>query len=209
MTCREAMTADPSTCVPSDSVAQAAQIMKREDIGPVLVVSDRNEKRLVGIVTDRDLAIKVLAEGRDAHSCRVDEVMSSNPVTCQEDDDVRDAIRQMAQHQVRRIPVVDGNNRLSGIIAQADVARLADEEQVGEMVEEISQPYGMADWVGGGGVVGGSRSLLGNLALGAICLGAGIGLMYLLDPNSGEERRTELRRRLPGSERSAAEYHDF
>lgn len=209
MTCREAMTADPSCCVPSDSVAQAAQIMKREDVGPVLVVSDRNEKRLVGIVTDRDLAIKVLAEGRDAHSCRVDEVMSANPVTCEEDDDVRDAIRKMAQYQVRRIPVVDANNSLTGIIAQADVARLADEEQVGEMVEEISQPYGMADWVSGGGVIGGSRSLLGNLALGAICLGAGIGLMYLLDPQSGEDRRSQLRRRMPGGERSAAEYHDF
>ncbi|HYO84258.1 MAG TPA: CBS domain-containing protein [Bryobacteraceae bacterium] len=210
MTCKDAMTADPSFCLPSDSVGIAAQIMKREDVGPVLVVSDRSEKRLMGIVTDRDLAIKVLAEGRDAHSCRVDEVMSSNPVTCNEDEDVRHAIRKMSEHQIRRIPVVDEQNRLRGIIAQADVARMADEEQVGAMVEDISQPYGMADWAGVGGMIP-SRNTLSSLALGAICLGAGIGLMYLLDPNSGSDRRTSLRRRLPGSstETGAAQTGDW
>ena len=79
MTCKEIMTPDPSCCVPGDSVAMAAQIMKRNDVGPVPVVSDQHEKRLVGIVTDRDLTLKVLAEGRDPHTTRVDEVMSMNP----------------------------------------------------------------------------------------------------------------------------------
>ena len=71
MTCKEMMTPDPSCCVPGDSVAMAAQIMKRNDVGPVPVVSDQHEKRLVGIVTDRDLTLKVLAEGRDPHTTRV------------------------------------------------------------------------------------------------------------------------------------------
>ena len=140
MTCKDLMTSSPSCCLLSDSAATAAQVMKREDIGPVLVVSDHSEKLLVGIVTDRDLAVKVVADGRDPHNTRIDQVMSSHLVTCGEDEDVSLAMKRMADHQVRRIPVVDSNGRVSGIIAQADIALRGDEEQVGEMVEEISQP---------------------------------------------------------------------
>ena len=146
MTCKDIMTPDPSCCVPGDSVAIAAQIMKRNDVGPVLVVSDQHEKRLVGIVTDRDLTLKVLAEGRDPHTTRVDEVMSMNPVSCREDESTHRALQLMANHQIRRVPIVDANNRLCGIVAQADLALNEDEEDVGRVVEHISEPYGSGGW---------------------------------------------------------------
>jgi CBS domain-containing protein/osmotically-inducible protein OsmY len=209
MTCSEVMTANPSCCVPSDSVAMAAQIMKREDIGPVLVVSDYYSQNLVGIVTDRDLAVKVIAEGRDPHNTRIDEVMSLNPVTCRTNDDAYKALRLMSENQVRRIPVVDSGNRLVGIVAQGDLARRLDEEDVGEMVEEISQPYGSAPWEIASergahgerqeyaGVHNGSHhassSTASSLAVGAVCLGVGAGMMYLFDPNRGRTRRAIAR----------------
>jgi CBS domain-containing protein len=184
------MTADPSCCVPGDSVAIAAQIMKREDVGPVLVVSDHSEKRLVGIVTDRDLVIKVLADGRSPHDARVDQAMSANPVACQEDDDVNEAMRKMSTHQVRRIPVVDDNHRLVGIIAQADLALHVDEEDVGELVEDISQPFGESDQWTGGGL---RPTALKPVVIGALCFGAGMGLAYLLgQPRMGTRRDSGL-----------------
>lgn len=171
MKIRDVMTPDPSCCVPSDSVATAAQIMRREDVGPVLVVSDQSEKRLVGIVTDRDLAVKVVADGRNPHEARVDQAMSSNPVVCRPNDDVQEAMRKMSSHQVRRIPVVDENHRLVGIVAQADLARRADEEDVGELVEDISQPFGgTGEWTGGGL----RASSLKPVMIGALCFGAGM-----------------------------------
>src|SRR4051794_28594924 len=141
MTLKDIMTPNPSCCVPGDSVAIAAQIMRRNDVGPVLVVSDQRDNRLVGIVTDRDLALKIIAEGRDPHTTRVDEVMSLNPVCCREDDSTEQALRLMSQNQVRRIPIVDEGNRLRGIVAQADLARNVDEEDIGRTVEQISEPY--------------------------------------------------------------------
>lgn len=170
------MTPDPSCCVPGDSVAAAAQIMKREDVGPVLVVSDHNEKRLVGIVTDRDLVIKVLADGRNAYDARVDMAMSSNLVVCHPDDSADEARRLMSIHQIRRIPVVDEENRLLGIISQADLARLMDDEEVGELLEEISQPFGEGEWSSGGL----RPSAFKPVVIGALCFGAGVGVAYLL-----------------------------
>ena len=198
MTCRELMTANPSFCLPADSVFTAAQIMKREDVGPVLVVSSPTEKRLAGIVTDRDLALKVVAEGRDAHSTTVDEVMSPNPVTCHENDDISSAIRKMSEYQVRRIPVLDSSDRLAGIIAQADVARHAGQEDVGEMVEEISQPYGSGEWLGGHRERASERTSHmpgANAALiAALCVGVGAALMYGVGYSRQSSGRGPVRR---------------
>jgi CBS domain-containing protein len=140
MKCNEIMTKDPTCCLPGDTVDQAAQLMKDEDVGSVPVVADQTTKRVLGIVTDRDLAVKVVAEARQIAAVKVEEVMTRNPVTCHEDDDLQKAIDSMEKHQVRRIPVVDDNNRIIGIIAQADIAIRAHEpETTAEVVEEISK----------------------------------------------------------------------
>jgi CBS domain-containing protein len=135
------MTKDLVYSLPSDMVSDVAKLMKDEDIGPVLIVDDSNEgKRLVGIVTDRDLAIKVVGEGRDPNSTRVEDVMTGSLVTCRADDDVENAMRAMAQNQLRRIPVVDDSGQLVGIISQADVAtRLNEPQSTAEVVKEISR----------------------------------------------------------------------
>lgn len=138
---RDIMTPDPTCCLTTDTVEQAAQIMRDENVGSVPVVSDKTNKGLLGIVTDRDLAIKVLAGGREARTTTVADVMTSDVVSVQPDDDINRAMQLMAQHQVRRIPVVDGNNNLVGIIAQADVATLVEQPgKVAAVVERISEP---------------------------------------------------------------------
>ena len=135
------MTKDLVYSLPSDMVSDVAQLMKDEDIGPVLIVDDTNDgKRLVGIVTDRDLALKVVGEGRDPNSTRVEDVMTGSLVTCRADDDVENAMRAMAQNQLRRIPVVDDSGQLVGIISQADLAtRLNEPQSTAEVVKEISR----------------------------------------------------------------------
>jgi CBS domain-containing protein len=138
--CSDIMTENVVYCSPNDSAARAAQLMKTEDIGPVLIVDNDDSRTLVGIVTDRDLALKVVAEGRDPNTTRVDEVMSKKLVTCRADDDVDVAMNAMAQFQLRRIPVVGENMRLLGIISQADVAtRMDAPEKTAEVVKEISE----------------------------------------------------------------------
>jgi CBS domain-containing protein len=191
VTCKDIMTPNPSSCLPGDSVAIAAQIMKRNDVGPVLVVSDQHENRLIGIVTDRDLALKVLAEGRDPHTTRVDEVMSLNPICLREDEDTHRALQLMANHQVRRIPIVDQDNRLSGIVAQADIALHEDEGEVGRVVEHISEPYGSQGWSERGVSTGRGWIGASSLATGALCLGLGAGLMYVLGPSRESDRSSE------------------
>ena len=140
MKCKEIMTEDPACCLPGDTVDQAAQLMKDEEVGPVPVVADQQTKRLLGIVTDRDLAVKVVADARQIAAVKVEEVMTRNPVTCHADDDLQTAIDAMEKHQVRRIPIVDDNNQIIGIIAQADIAtRVREPELTAEVVEEISK----------------------------------------------------------------------
>ena len=132
---RDVMTSNPTSCEPSTSVVDAAKVMAQEDVGPVPVVEGG---RVVGIVTDRDLVVRVLAEGRDPNSTTLGEIVSSDLVTVQPDTQLGEALQLMAQNQVRRLPVVEGE-QLVGIVAQADVARAADEEQTGEVVQQISQ----------------------------------------------------------------------
>ena len=139
-TCRDVMTTNPVYALPHDTVAEVARLMKDKDIGPVPIVQDRDGTQLVGIVTDRDLAIKVVADGLDPVTTRVSDVMTTDVVTCREDDKIDKALNAMSKHQLRRIPVVDTNNMLVGIIAQADVAtRMNEPEKTGEVVKEISE----------------------------------------------------------------------
>ena len=211
MTCKDLMTADPKCCVPSDTVARAAEIMRDEDVGPVPVVNDRTGKRLVGIVTDRDVAVKVVAAGRDPKATRVSDVMSGSLATCRVDDDYTEALDCMARNQVRRVPVVNEDGSLAGIISQADVARSGSEEEVGEVVEEISEPTGLGRMgrlrglaMGGGP----SRAAAGANALlmGAACLAVGAGMMYLMDPSGGRGRRARIKDKASSLYHDSAEY---
>lgn len=131
------MTANPRSVDPDTDVGEAARILRDENVGSLPVVRDG---RVTGIVTDRDLAIRVLAEGRDPGSTRVADVVSGDPVTVRADQDLDEALRLMAHHQLRRLVVVEEGDRLVGILAQADVALTGDEERAGEVVEEISRP---------------------------------------------------------------------
>ena len=140
MICSEIMTKNPECCLPSDTVMQAAQLMKSEDVGPIPIVADKDGRKLAGIVTDRDLAVKVIAEARDPNTTRLEDVMSGDVVSCNENDDVEMVLKLMKENQVRRIPVVGENDRLLGIIAQADVAiRIGNEMTTGRVVERISE----------------------------------------------------------------------
>lgn len=139
-TCNDVMTTNPVCAQADDTVVSVAQLMKEQDVGPIPIVDDVTTKRLQGIVTDRDLAMKVVAEGRDPNTTRVSEVMTTDVVTVRQDDDIQAALDAMSQHQLRRILVVDENENLVGIIAQADIAtRMNKPEQTGEVVKEISE----------------------------------------------------------------------
>jgi len=130
------MTTNVRTVTPDASVVDAARIMRDEDTGSVPVVDDG---RVAGIVTDRDIVLRGVADGRDVTALDVREVCSSDPVTVEPGRDLDEALRLMAQHQVRRLPVVDGD-RLVGVLAQADVARATDDRATGALVDDISQP---------------------------------------------------------------------
>lgn len=142
MKCMEMMTPEPACCVPADSAARVAALMRSANVGSIPVCLDDSSKRLIGIVTDRDLALKVVAEGKDPNGIQAADVMSPQPVACREDDDARSAIEAMERHQVRRIPVVDGTGRLRGIIAQADVAiRYGHFERTAQVIHKVSAPF--------------------------------------------------------------------
>jgi CBS domain-containing protein len=139
--CSDVMTKNPSCCLPTDTVTKAAQWMRDEKVGSIPVVENEKTKKLIGIVTDRDLALEVIANGRDAKTTKVADVMTQGVITCNADDDVQNAVDAMAEHQLRRIPVVDADQNIVGIISQADVATRIDEPQeTAKMVKEISQP---------------------------------------------------------------------
>ena len=134
-TIREAMTSNPCSIDATKTVDYAAKMMRDEDVGVAPIVEG---EKLVGVLTDRDIAIKVVAEGKDPQSTKVRDVASTNIVTVDPQQDLDEALRLMAQHQVRRLPVVEEDGKLIGILAQADAAREAPETRVGETVEAIS-----------------------------------------------------------------------
>jgi len=140
MKCSDVMTENPVCCLSNDLVSQAARVMRREHIGPIPVVSDERTKEIIGIVTDRDLAIKVVAESRDPNRTTVGDVMTHTIVVCREDDDLSSAIAAMEEYQIRRLPIIDRGGRLVGIISQADLAtRIHEPVATAMMIEEISR----------------------------------------------------------------------
>ena len=143
MKARDIMSKNPRSVTPDTAVRDAARLMKDEDVGVIPVVESAGSQKLVGMLTDRDITIRVVAEGRSGEQVRVSEVMSKNPKSVKENDNVDDIMDLMSKEQVRRIPIVDERGALCGIISQADLARHAkDEKKVERTVEKISQPGG-------------------------------------------------------------------
>jgi CBS domain-containing protein len=139
MTCSEVMTPAPVTCRPDDSIVDAARLMRSYDVGSLPVVKDENQV-LVGVITDRDIAIRVVGEGRNVADAQVRDAMSTEVVTCATTDLYQEALQTMGIHQLRRMPVVDDKRCVVGIIAQADVAtRIAQPTTTGALVEAISK----------------------------------------------------------------------
>lgn len=132
----DAMTPNPCAIDADKSVQDAAKMMRDENVGFAPIVEGM---RLVGGLTDRDIALKVVAEGKDPESTTARDIASTNLVTVNVEEDLDAALQLMARHQVRRLPVVQGDGQLVGVIAQADVAREAKSKATGEVVEQISE----------------------------------------------------------------------
>jgi CBS domain-containing protein len=133
-TVQDVMTTDPGTVEASAPIIEAAQIMLREDVGSVPILEDG---RLAGMLTDRDIVLRVVAEGRDARTITCAEIASRQLATIDPQQPLEEALRLMGEHQVRRLPVVEEDGKLVGVLAQADVAR-TDPAETGALVKEIS-----------------------------------------------------------------------
>jgi CBS domain-containing protein len=142
MKIQDIMSAEPSTVTPDTPITEAARLMKEHNIGMLPVVESEGSRRLVGVVTDRDITIRHVAEGH-LSDCPVREAMTDNVSTAKADENVDRVMTLMAQEQVRRIPIVDERGDLVGVVSQADIVLEAgDNKKAEQTVEQISRPYG-------------------------------------------------------------------
>jgi CBS domain-containing protein len=134
-TARDIMSSNPECIGENETLVDAARKLKQLDIGALPICGQDN--RLKGMLTDRDIVVKVLAEGRDPQACKAGELAQGKPVTIGADDSVEEALRTMTEYKVRRLPVIDGHD-LIGMVSQADIATNVDDAQIGALVESIS-----------------------------------------------------------------------
>jgi len=138
--CNDVMTKSPVCRLPTDSLAQATEVMKSGNFGSISVIENEQAQKLVGIVTDRDLAMRIVAEGRDANATKVDAAMTSRVMSCFAEDNLQEALDAMAKQKLRRILIVDQDNKIMGIITKADAATRNNQPgKTTEMVKRISQ----------------------------------------------------------------------
>ena len=143
MKAQDIMAKDPRCVTPRTSIQEAARLMKTEDVGALPVIESDSSRKLVGIITDRDITIRAVADGRDIGSVTVNDVMSKGATTAKASDTVDDVMKVMGREQVRRIPIVDDRDQLVGIVSQADVVLKAKSDSKSEhTVEKISEPGG-------------------------------------------------------------------
>ena len=133
---REVMTNNPRCVTPETPVSEAARLMKSEDVGSLPILEG---EKVTGVITDRDIVIRAVAEEKDPRGMTVREVASRELVTIRPDEDLSEALKLMASYQVRRLPVVDEDNTLVGVLAQADIAMEGKEKDFAHMVEDISR----------------------------------------------------------------------
>lgn len=143
MKAHEIMSRNPTSVTPDTSLVDAARLMKDENIGVIPVVDSLDSRRLIGVVTDRDIAVRAVAEGRDGSTTSVGHIMTADVRTSGPDDSVNDVMALMGREQIRRVPIVDERGALVGIIAQADIVLEAkDDKKAERTVEKISEPSG-------------------------------------------------------------------
>ena len=134
---RDVMTPNPASVSEKDSIKRAAEIMKREDAGVVPVVDGR---KVIGIVTDRDIVVRVIAEGRDCANAKVSDAMSKQVRAVKEETPINEVLQLMSKEQIRRVPVTNSNDELIGIVSIGDIASDSKETvKVGRAVEDISE----------------------------------------------------------------------
>lgn len=134
------MTPNPAVCTPETPIREVAQMMSRNDCGEIPVVESEHNATPVGVVTDRDITVRIVAEGRDMASARASDAMSSPVTTVRESASIQDVCALMEREQIRRMVVVDDAGKISGIVAQADIARSGRDEETAELVREVSEP---------------------------------------------------------------------
>jgi CBS domain-containing protein len=141
MLVKDVMAKDLTFCTPEETVAEVAKLMKSADVGAIPVVQDKSSRKLVGIVTDRDIVISLVAAGKDPKTTTVGSIMSRDLVSAKPDEELERSARLMQEKQVRRIPIVDEQGAIVGIVAQADIAQESPSDQtVRETVEKVSTP---------------------------------------------------------------------
>jgi len=140
MKIKEVMSQDPVCCLPTDHAQAVARIMCERNVGSIPVVSDQQSKHLLGVITDRDLCCAVIAGGLDPRSTPIQKFITTNPVTCRDGENIDKCERVMQDHQVRRVPIVDADNCVIGIVSQADLALKDKPERLSKTVAEISKP---------------------------------------------------------------------
>jgi CBS domain-containing protein len=140
MKVREVMTPDPVCCIPSDTAQKVAQVLRDENVGSLPVVADRQSLTLIGMITDRDICCSIIADGLDPKKTAIEKYVTADVVSCRDGENLDKCERAMQEHQIRRIPVVDGDGRCIGIVSQADLALRDKPEKVSRTVAEISRP---------------------------------------------------------------------
>ena len=134
---REIMTPDAQCVRSNQTIAEAARMMAELNVGALPICGE--DDRLKGMITDRDITVKIIAQGKDPNSCTAGELAQGEAVTIGTDDGIEELMKTMGQHQVRRLPVIDGH-KLVGIVAQADVARAMPDQPVGDLLDALSAP---------------------------------------------------------------------
>jgi len=134
---KDLMTADPQCCTAETPLNEVAKLMVENDCGEIPVID--HDKKLIGVVTDRDIVCRVVAKGQNPAAMTAQDAMTEPVISVTEDSSLEDVLSLMEEHQIRRVPVVDASGACCGIVSQADVAMVAKESEVGEMVREVSR----------------------------------------------------------------------
>src|SRR5688572_11283064 len=140
MNARDIMTKDPACCMPESKLTEVARMMMDHDCGQIPVIENQSTGKPVGVVTDRDIVIRAVAQGKDPLDMTAKDVMSSPAVTVTPDTRIEDCCQTLEDKQVRRVPVVDDRGRCCGMVSQADIAQHAPEKMTAEVVRTVSQP---------------------------------------------------------------------